>query len=231
MHNIKLIRKDPNYYVKKFTDRNVNIDLKVLLDLDKNNRELIQKKEKLEQEKKTITKKKDESKFSRSKEISKEIGKIENSLSKIRVEIELILDSLPNIALEDVPIGKDESFNTEIKKIGEKTNFNFKPISHYEIGGKLNLMDFDTATKVSGSRFVFLKGKLAMLERAISNFMLDIHVKEFGYQEISPPLIVSDKTIPAGLKYKRTRKCCDFFDPMQKRKSRKNSSIPSHIKY
>ena len=130
MHNIKLIRKDPNYYVKKFTDRNVNIDLKVLLDLDKNNRELIQKKEKLAQEKKTITKKKDESKFSRSKEISKEIGKIENSLSKIRVEIELILDSLPNIALEDVPVGKDESFNTEIKKIGEKTNFNFKPISH-----------------------------------------------------------------------------------------------------
>jgi len=195
MHNIKLIRKDPNYFTKKFIERNINIDLKILLDLDKKNRELIQKKENLEQEKKIITKKKDESKFSRSKEISKEIQKIENSLSKIQEDISLILDSLPNIALDDVPVGKNETSNKEIKKNGEIPTFDFKPLSHYEIGNKLNLMDFDTASKVSGSRFVFLKGNLAMLERAISNFMLDTHIKEFGYQEVSPPLIVSDKTM------------------------------------
>jgi len=195
MHNIKLIRKDPNYFAKKFKDRNINIDLKTLLNLDKDNRELIQKKEKLEQEKKIITKKKDESKFLRSKEISNEIGKIEDSLLKIQKDIDLILDSLPNIALDDVPIGKNETFNKEIKKIGQTPIFDFKPLSHYEIGNKLNLMDFDTASKISGSRFVFLKGDLAKLERAISNFMLDTHVKEFGYQEISPPLIVSDKTM------------------------------------
>ena len=69
------------------------------------------------------------------------------------------------------------------------------PLSHFEIGKRMKLMDFDTATKTSGSRFVFLKGKLAMLERAISNFMLDCHTKEFGYQEISPPLIVTDDTM------------------------------------
>ena len=195
MHNIKLIRKDPNYFAKKFKDRNINIDLKTLLNLDKDNRELIQKKEKLEQEKKIITKKKDESKFLRSKEISNEIGKIEDSLLKIQKDIDLILDSLPNIALDDVPVGKNETFNKEIKKIGQTPIFDFKPLSHYEIGNKLNLMDFDTASKVSGSRFVFLKGDLAKLERAISNFMLDTHVNEFGYQEISPPLIVSDKTM------------------------------------
>ena len=195
MHNIKLIRKDPNYFTKKFIERNINIDLKILLDLDKKNRELIQKKENLEQEKKIITKKKDESKFSRSKEISKEIQKIEDSLSKIQKDISLILDSLPNIALDDVPVGKNETFNKEIKKNGEIPTFDFKPLSHYEIGKKLNLMDFDTASKVSGSRFVFLKGNLAMLERAISNFMLDTHIKEFEYQEVSPPLIVSDKTM------------------------------------
>ena len=195
MHNIKLIRKDPNYFAKKFKDRNINIDLKTLLNLDKDNRELIQKKEKLEQEKKIITKKKDESKFLRSKEISNEIGKIEDSLLKIQKDIDLILDSLPNIALDDVPVGKNETFNKEIKKIGQTPIFDFKPLSHYEIGNKLNLMDFDTASKISGSRFVFLKGDLAKLERAISNFMLDTHVKEFGYQEISPPLIVSDKTM------------------------------------
>ena len=79
--------------------------------------------------------------------------------------------------------------------MGVIPKFEFKANSHYEIGKRLNLMDFDAATKTSGSRFVFLKGKLALLERAISSLMLDIHTKEFGYQEISPPLIVSDSTM------------------------------------
>ena len=81
------------------------------------------------------------------------------------------------------------------KNLVKLKKFEFKPISHYELGKNLNLLDFDTATKTSGSRFVFLKGKLALLERAISNFMLDCHTKEFGYQEISPPLIVNDSTM------------------------------------
>ena len=106
-----------------------------------------------------------------------------------------MLNSLPNLALDDVPIGKDDSSNKEIKKIGEIPKFEFKPLSHYEIGKNLNLMDFDVARKTSGARFVFLKGKLALLERAISNFMLDCHTKEFEYQEISPPLIVTDSAM------------------------------------
>ena len=105
------------------------------------------------------------------------------------------MSSLPNIALEDVPVGKNENSNKEIKKSGEISKFDFKPISHYELGKKLNLMDFEVATMTSGARFVFLKDKLALLERAISNFMLDIHTKEFGYKEISPPLIVTDSTM------------------------------------
>ena len=90
------------------------------------------------------------------------------------MKIDATLSALPNLALDDVPIGKDEKSNKEIKKIGEISKFDFKPISHYEIGKKLNLMDFDIATKTSGARFVFIKGKLALLERAISNFMLDM---------------------------------------------------------
>ena len=195
MHSIKLIRKEPDFFLKKLGHRNTNIGLKSILDLDKKNRELIQSKEKLEQEKKIISKKQDKSQFSRSKEISKEIVQLDKSRTKIKSEIEVILSSLPNIALDDVPIGKNESSNKEIKKIGEIFKFEFKPMSHYEIGKKLNLMDFDVATKTSGARFVFLKGKLALLERAISNFMLDCHTKEFGYQEISPPLIVTDSTM------------------------------------
>jgi len=195
MHNIKEIRKNPDLFLKKLEHRNININLKNILDLDKRNRELIEKKEKLEQEKKVISKNKDESKFLHSKEISTKVEQIDKSQKKIKDEIDIILSSLPNIALETVPVGKDEKSNKEIKKNGEIKKFTFKPASHYEIGKKLNLIDFNAATKTSGSRFVFLKGKLALLERAISNFMLDCHTKEFGYEEISPPLIVNDSTM------------------------------------
>jgi len=114
---------------------------------------------------------------------------------KIKNQIDLFLGSLPNIALEDVPVGKDAAKNKEINKIGEIPKFDFKLLSHDQIGKKLDQMDFDVASKISGTRFVFLKGQLALLERAISNFMLDIHTKQFGYCEISPPLIVSDHTM------------------------------------
>jgi len=195
MYDIKLIRKDPDLFLQKLAHRNSNVNINNLLDLDKKNRELIQGKEKLEQEKKIISKKQDKRQFSRSKKISKEIEKFNKSQIKIQNKIEAILSSLPNLALDEVPVGKDDSFNKEIKKIGEISKFEFKPISHYEIGKNLNLMDFDVATKTSGARFVFLKGKLALLERAISNFMLDCHTKEFEYQEISPPLIVTDSAM------------------------------------
>ena len=195
MHDIKLIRKDPDFFLNKLSHRNANINLKSILDLDKKNRELIQNKEKLEHEKKIISQKQDKSQFLRSKEISKEIEELNKSQIKIKNDIDSKISSLPNIALDDVPIGKDDSSNKEIENIGKITKFGFAPLPHYEIGKKLNLMDFETATKTSGARFVFLKGKLALLERALSNFMLDIHTKEFGYQEISPPLIVSDSTM------------------------------------
>ena len=182
MHDIKLIRKDKDFFLKKLDQRNIDISLETLLDLDIKNRELIKNKEKFEQEKKTISKKKDKSLFAKSKKISKEIEKLDNSQIKIKEKIDSILGLLPNIALDDVPVGKDESSNKEIMKVGQIPNFEFNPLSHYEIGKKLDLMDFDMASKVSGSRFVFLKGSLALLERAISNFMLDIHIKEFGYE-------------------------------------------------
>ena len=192
MHSIKLIRKEPDFFFKKLGHRNINISLKSILDLDKKNRELIQDKEKLEQEKKIISQKKDESQFKRSKEVSIEINQLNKDQIKVKNEIETFLSSLPNLALDDVPIGKDESMNKEISKTDGITKFDFKPISHDQIGKKLNQMDFDIATKTSGPRFVFIKDQLALLERAISNFMLDTHTKEFGYHEISPPLIVNE---------------------------------------
>jgi len=195
MHNLKLIRDNPEVFKKKFLDRNVNVDFEKLLKLDKENRNIIQKKEKLEQEKKAISKTKDKSQFEKSKKISAEIENLEESFKEMQSKINPILNFLPNLALDDVPLGKDEKSNKELKKIGKIPQFNFKTLSHYELGEKLNLMDFNLATKTSGSRFVFLKGKLAELERAISNFMIDVHTKEFAYQEISPPLIVTETTM------------------------------------
>ena len=195
MHDIKLIRKNSELYSKKLLDRNIKIDLKSLLNLDKKNRELIQKKEKLEQEKKIISQKKDKSLFKKSKEISGEIEKIIKEQNNLKKELNLHLDSMPNIAQDDVPVGKDEKFNKEINRTGEVPKFDFKPLSHEEVGKKLKQLDFDTASLTSGSRFVFLKNKIALLERAISNFMLDTHTNEFGYNEISPPLIVNESTM------------------------------------
>jgi len=195
MHDLKIIRKDPAFFEKKLADRNVKIDIKKLLDLDKKNRELIQDKEKLEQEKKLISQKKDKSQFEKSKKLSINIEELIINQEKIKNQIYLLLSSMPNLAQDDVPIGKDETMNKEIKKVGEIPQFSFSPLSHNDLGLKNKQMDFDTAVKTSGSRFVFLKKDLALLERAISNFMLDTHTKNFGYQEISPPLIVSDNTM------------------------------------
>jgi seryl-tRNA synthetase len=192
MHNIKDIRKNLDFYKKKFFDKNIKIDLKILLDLDQKNRNFIQKKEKLEHDKKNISKKNDKKLFDKSRNISVEILKINKNQIAVGDEIKKILNSLPNIPLDDVPIGPDEKSNKEIKKSGTIPSLDFLPQSHFEIGKHLNLMDFDTATKTSGARFVFLKGKLALLERAISNFMLDLHTQKFGYKEISPPLIVNE---------------------------------------
>tara|TARA_Y100000590_G_scaffold222841_1_gene252158 strand:+ start:971 stop:2224 length:1254 start_codon:yes stop_codon:yes gene_type:complete len=195
MHDIKLIRQDSKFFSKKLSERNSIVDMSNLLDLDKQNRELIQNKEKLEQEKKIISKKQDKKLFQRSKELSLEIDKLTKDQANIKNKIDDMLSSLPNLALEDVPVGKDETSNKLINKVGEIPKFDFKPSSHDTIGKKIKQMDFDIANKTSGARFVFLKGQLALLERAISNFMLDIHTREFGYSEISPPLIVNDSTM------------------------------------
>ena len=195
MHNLKDIRKNFSEFAKSLEKRSVNIDFDNLQKLDEQNRDLIQQKESLEKEKKDISKSKDESLFNKSKEISVELEKISDNQKKIKAELDGILSNIPNIPNEDVPIGKDENDNIEVLKSGKIPNFDFKPKSHYELGENLEMLDFDLATKTTGSRFVFVKDKLALLERALSNFMLDTHVNQNTYQEISPPLIASDNTM------------------------------------
>ena len=195
MHNIKDIRNNFNEFVDYLQKRFVSLDIDKIKSLDENNRNLIQKKENLEKEKKDISRSKDQSLFVKSKKISNEIEKISKKQFIIKNELDDILKNIPNIPHKDVPIGKDESNNVEITKSGNIPNFSFKPKSHFELGENLDMLDFDLATRTTGTRFVFVKDKLALLERALSNFMLDTHVNINGYNEISPPLIATENTM------------------------------------
>ena len=195
MNNIKDIRKDAKSFKESLEKRFLDIDVDKIVQLDESNRKYIQVKENLEKEKKVISKSKDKKFFDKSKNISAEIETIGKLQSDIKSELDEFLSSIPNIPHKDVPLGKDENYNVEILKSGLIPEFNFKPKSHYELGEDLDMLDFDIATKTTGSRFVFVKDKLALLERALSNFMLDTHVNINGYKEISPPLIATENTM------------------------------------
>ncbi len=120
--------------------------------------------------------------LAKGEEVERELdGKLRDALSVI-----------PNLPLDDVPVGKDEKDNVEVRKVGAPPKFAFRPKQHFEIGEGLGLMDFATAAKISGARFIVLKGALARLERALGAFMLDLHTAEFGYTENSVPLLVKD---------------------------------------
>ena len=192
MHNLKNLRENINIYKKKFKDRNVDLNISDFNEKDKLNRDLISKKEKLEQEKKSISKSKDESNFLKSNKISEEISIIIKKQIETQNDLDEIIYSLPNLALDDVPVGRDDKSNKLIRKSGKLKEFTFILKSHLELGSKDNSIDFETSIKLSGSRFVVLKDKIALLERALINFMLDTHTNEFQYTEISPPLIVNE---------------------------------------
>ena len=195
MHNIKDIRLNSENFINLLKGRNSDIDINELLLLDKSNRDLIKKKELLEQEKKKISKTKDQSLFKKSINLSKQIDELEIKNNEFKTKIDALLSNLPNLPLKDVPVGKDETNNKIIYQKGIVPKFEFKPKSHEELGKNLNMIDFDLATKTSGSRFVFLKNSIARLERALSSFMLDTHTTKNGYSEISPPLIANSSSM------------------------------------
>ena len=195
MHNIKDIRKNLDFYKKKIAQRNSDINFDVLIKLDGQNRELIQHKEKKEQEKKLLSKSKDPSNFELSKKLTSEIDTLLISQNKLHTEIFNILSNIPNIAHEEVPIGEDEKSNKLVHRNGNIREFDFTIKSHVVIGEINNQIDFKNSSKLSGSRFVNLKSNFALLERALINFMLDIHINKFSYTGISPPLLVNENVM------------------------------------
>lgn len=205
MHDIEFIRRNSDLFSKMIAKRGIEswvVDK--ILELDAKKRVLTKSIQDLQMKRNEITDRiakfrKDKAgcinEMEQSKNITAKINEINPEILRHEDELFALLSSLPNLPLEEVPVGEDESQNIEIRKVGKPREFTFKPLPHYELGEKLGSMDFKQATAISGSRFVILKDKLAKLERALINFMLDIHTQEFGYVEVSHPALVLERAM------------------------------------
>ncbi|MDD3171053.1 MAG: serine--tRNA ligase [Bacilli bacterium] len=207
MIDIRLIRENVEEVIKKLETRQKDFGyLRDVKAKDEEKRNLLIQVENLKKERNEKSKQVGELKRNKQDatevlasvaNIGSEITVLDDLVSKLDKEITFALLSTPNILHSSVPIGKDESENPEIKRFMEPTKFNFTPKAHYEIGEKLNILDFERAAKITGSRFVVYKGLGARLERSLIAFMMDLHSKENGYTEIIPPYIVNRESMTA----------------------------------
>jgi seryl-tRNA synthetase len=209
MHNIKYIRENPAAFDAAMVKRGLGPISEEILKRDKEKRGSKTAMQDLQQQANDWAKKIGELKskggdaseaIAKSKELKEQIAALKNQQESESEDIstELVdelLCSLPNIPADDVPEGEDEDDNIEVRRFGEKPEFAFHPKEHFDLGEALGMMDFETASKMSGSRFVILKGQLAKLERALRDFMIDVHTEEFGFTEVSPPLLVRDNAM------------------------------------
>lgn len=206
MIDIKLIREDINSVIKNLENRGGNFSyLHEVKALDETRRNIIAKVESLKKVRNEKSKfigklkreKKDATEYLESiAHLGTEINELDAKLTLLEKQIDDLLLNTPNLLIDDVPIGKDENDNVEIKKSLEPTKFNFIPKAHYELGERLNILDFDRAGKITGSRFVVYKGMGARLERALINYMMDLHATN-GFIEIIPPYIVNRESMIA----------------------------------
>ena len=202
MLDIKLIRENPNKVKQSCKNKQVKVDIDRLLKIDKERREIQTELEKIFAQKnkasKEISKAKDKKEkqkiISEMQKIDKKGDKLKESLKKINKEFETSMYQVPNMPLDDVPIGKDENDNVVMRKVGKKTKFDFKVKDYLEIAEKLDLIDVKRAAKVSGTRFGYLKNQAVLLEFALENLALDVLTKQ-GFSPIDPPIMMKSEKI------------------------------------
>ncbi len=199
MHDINFIRENPETFDELLKKRFIEPKSNIIISLDTKKRSILTKSQELRANRKTLSSSFSNLNDSDKSELQKKVQLIKNQIDEFEKDIFTIdeqlkntLSSLPNLPHSDVPVGEDENTNKLIKQVGIIPSFNFSPKSHFELGESLEMLDFEQAGKVSGTRFVYLKKNIARLERAIANFMLDKHTNEFGYTEINPPNLVKD---------------------------------------
>jgi len=204
MLDVKFVQENIDLVIRKTASKGMEIDLAPFQNLIAEKKEHLQKAEALRFElNKTskligqLKKNKEDatSEIAAMKKVSDEIKIFEEKLKTVEKELESILLNIPNIPHESVPEGLNSENNAEVRKLGEKPKFSFSPKPHWEIGKDLGILDFERASKITGSRFAVYLGKGALLERALINFMLDIHTREKGYKEVIPPFVVNEASL------------------------------------
>lgn len=205
MINPKIIRNNPDMVKEKMKTRGVEPrEIDEYLELDAQNRKAIAEVDNLKRQKNEISKqvkaadpKSDEGQalIKQVKDINAQTTAVEANQSEIAERLQYIAVRFPNMPADDIPVGPDEDSNVEVRKWGDIPKFDFDPKAHYELGEDLGILDFERAAKVSGARFVYYKDAGARLERAVYNFMLDLHTQEQGYHELITPYLVNSKTM------------------------------------
>lgn len=204
MFDIKWIRENPAQFDAGLARRGKTGESADLIALDKERRDLISQAQDVQSERNKLSKeigmakREDRDATDIMAQVSKSKSK-ESELEELakakEAELDAALMSLPNLPAQDVPNGADENDNEEVRTWGTPASFDFKPKEHFDIGEELGLMDFETAAKLSGSRFVILSGALARMERALSSYMLDLHTMKHGLTEVNPPALVKDEAL------------------------------------
>ena len=203
MFDIKAIRDDAQAFDAGLAKRGLEPQSARLIETDERRRAIITSLQELQQRRNDASKRIGQAKAKKDEALAQslmdEVASIKNAIQEgeekeraVNAELEAALASIPNIPQDDVPVGPDESANVVRHTHGAARTMNFAAKEHFELGEALGFMDFETAAKMSGARFTVLKGPLARLERAIGNFMVDLHTSEFGYEEVMPPLMVRD---------------------------------------
>ncbi|MBO6771135.1 MULTISPECIES: serine--tRNA ligase [Thalassospira] len=201
MHDIKWIRENPEAFDAAMAARKQEITAERLMNIDVERRKLMTEHQEMLARRKAISgeigmlRKKGENADDLMAEmgtLKDKIKEAEDGQAALNEQLDLLLSSFANILDPEVPVGDDEDDNVEVNRWGTPAEFEFKPLEHFEIGEKLGMMDFETAAKLSGSRFVILRGGLAKLERALAQFMIDLHTTEHGYEETVTPMLVRD---------------------------------------
>jgi len=208
--DVKWIRDNKEAFIKGLADRGFEASARAMLNrilsLDEQRRTAVQKLQDAQARRNTASKEIGKAKASRDEVAAERLmdqvaalkGAIqegETEEKRLDEELRSLLATIPNTPAPDVPVGPDAGADVVVREVGKPKQFSFQPKQHFEIGEALGLMDFETAAKLSGARFVVLKGALARLERALAQFMLDLHTGEHGYTEVAPPLLVRDDTM------------------------------------
>lgn len=208
MHDIKNIRENPKAFDKALQNRNLPPLSDELLSLDEQHRHVIQKLQTLQEQKNAVAQQMGQAKrtggdieslVAEGARIKELLPQVEEEERQLKEKMHTALSTIPNTIGPDTPVGQSEEDNVLMRKVGEIPHFSFSPKQHFELGEALGMMDFERAAHLSGSRFVILKRDLAFLERALASFMIDVHTQKFGYELMSPPLLVnSDSMFGAG---------------------------------